>query len=210
MRKTNAFLILTIIAIMIGSVVLFLDNSQSLVDHYHMHDNDLHGAQIHANHIKYESVEELMDNVELVIIVNYFGKSENVAVQQENENEHALPIVMGYTISEVRINKVIKANESKDHKEKELINIVEPNFYIEENGNKTEYTWEGYTNLEDNGRCVLFLNWSEDKQLYEVHSLYHGKINIDGKDKAEEALAHHNPQFDKLRKEAMGLFKNSN
>ena len=148
-----------------------------------------------ANHIIFDNIDDLIKHAELIIIAKLdtnLKDAESVTISEgeivETDFSSAKSIFVKnkdgiqmdlYTISPVKIQKVIKGNfEGKE------IKVLEP--YAITNSN-VKYIYEGYSEMKKGDKYILFLAKAYGyDDVYSVVSLDQGKFNVDGLDKEEQ------------------------
>jgi hypothetical protein len=165
-----------------------------LVGGYFVADKNIVQAQsAEAYYISYENVADRVQNADMIIEATLAGTPQNFVVNDKDG------FISGYTLSNIQINKVFKGNAK--FSAGQSINIREP-YFVVENGlmpGKTELTMEDYTKMQQDSRYILFLQWNEANNVYDISSLHEGKFNIDGKDVKEVEKSTHNVQYKKLK-----------
>lgn len=150
----------------------------------------------------YDSVDDLMKDVSLVVEVTVTSHSKQIDLNNEYHDS--------YTLTDVRIDKIIKDAGSKTATGQH-VTVIEPVFIVD-NGvipGKTLMSMDEYTKLVPGAKYLLFLNWSEQRNAYWIHALYQGKINLDGKDQNEKELYLHHAEFKKLKVSVTNKLKQS-
>ncbi|MVP00557.1 hypothetical protein [Paenibacillus lutrae] len=169
---------------------------------YYIADQRVIGEETGAvyNHEVYEDVDKLISDVSLVVEV--IPTSTNKEIVKEKE------YVDSYTLTDVKVNKVLK-NSTDKAEVPQILPVIE-RFFTVDNGIKpgrTKIIADEYTPLIPGNRYILFLNWSEEKQAYWIHALNQGKINMDGHDEKEKNEAARNERFKNLQESAFSKFK---
>lgn len=159
-------------------------------------DNRITGRSISTQYdvATYENVDDLAKDTTLIVEATATGDTKEINYKGAGD----LPD--GYTLHGVKITKIIKDTTGKGEKIGNTIQLVEP-IRTMDNGlmqGKTLLLAEDYTPVKENAKYIFFLNWSDTRNAYWIHALYHGKINIDGKDTEEQNMVTHHAGFKKL------------
>ncbi|WP_426449621.1 hypothetical protein ACP26L_31870 [Paenibacillus sp. S-38] len=167
-------------------------------------DNKVTGKEHNVSYdmITYDDIDQLSKDTSLIVEVNV---TKNII---EKQITTAGNYQETYMQREVKINKVYK-NEANKTLNK-VINIIEPFHYVD-NGvipGKTLVSAEKYEPLKENSKYVLFLNWSEERQAYWIHSVYYGKVNLDDTDEFQKTLYANDEKYKKVVEGVRSKFKN--
>lgn len=156
-----------------------------------------------ANHLIFETVEELYSDSDLVVVGEVLKNKVNYAGQISNESLKVSNPFDGFTLTNIKVSKILKADAERlvevDNKN---VNVLEP-LFIRDN---TVFTFEDYTELVEGANYILFLKYSEEHKAYWVNTLYQGKYNIDNKDKKEKSLEFNNQHFKELKDQVINKY----
>lgn len=123
---------------------------------------------------KFQTIDQLEQYSDLVVIATFTGEREMYVRNDENGN----PLVK-LSKSTVEIEKVLKGDAQKKGK----ITVFEDS-YIADNGHYI--TTEHYKWMNKDGKYLLFLYSQPLNDTYVITSLYQGKYDLSLKDKAKE------------------------
>lgn len=163
-----------------------------------IHTNNLDSIEAKANHIIFETVEELYNDSDLIVVGEVLEDKVNYAAEYNSDTIMLSDPFVGFTSTNIKINKVIKADAVRQEEyNKKNVNVLEP-LFIRDN---TLFTYEDYTELVEGAKYILFLKYSEKHKAYWGNSIYQGKYNIDNKDIKEKGLEIQNQHYKDLKSE---------
>ncbi|MEC0180655.1 hypothetical protein P4H61_03980 [Paenibacillus peoriae] len=131
---------------------------------------------LEASYIDYKTVSELDSNAELIVI--------GTPLQEFDDRQHIVTsfedgtIQDFYTLTNIKIDKVIKSPEGTALNVEEPLSIVEPISYIDDAGGKKKIAYEDYTELKQNEKNIIFLKKNTQGQ-YSVINMDLGKFAIE-------------------------------
>jgi len=129
---------------------------------------------IDANYVSYGNVDQLDQGADLIIIgtpTKSFEDREHVATYFDDGILQDF-----YTLTEIKIDRVIKSPE--DFKQSDSLTIIEPIGYVEDEDEKTKITYEGYTELPEGQKSIIFLKKNTFGQ-YGVINMDLGKFSLE-------------------------------
>ncbi|WP_342415163.1 hypothetical protein NST83_18040 [Paenibacillus sp. FSL R10-2782] len=130
---------------------------------------------LEASYIDYKTVSELDSNAELIVI--------GTPLQEFDDRQHIVTsfddgtIQDFYTLTNIKIDKVIKSPEGAALNVEEPLSIVEPISYIDDAEGKKKIAYEDYTELKQNEKSIIFLKKNTQGQ-YSVINMDLGKFAI--------------------------------
>ncbi len=223
----KGFIVVTLI-LMTNSLLFSCQGSQSkinLVQNSSTNSNYKLPIQFNpANHMIYETNEELEKDSDLIIVGKIktdFEQSQPIVVEQKKAGTEKLResqsvvvkdkigIVDYYTITPVDVKKVVKGSFSEKQ-----VKVIEAGAVVEEAG-KTKYIMarENFSPLQKNSKYLLFLKKIDPStypnlaDVYSIISINQGKFNADGTDKKELDVEGKNDRYKKLKESTLEKFK---
>ncbi len=163
-----------------------------------------------VNYPIYNSIEELEYDSDFIVIGTPISNQNHAIIDEYGIIEE------GYTITDLKVNKVVSKNKSKEIPKK--ISVVEPYFNYDLSleqklvllaGNQL-ITREGYKPMIQNGKYLLFLRFIEEEDKYIISGLYQGSYLINEYNEGhheEHSEEHEHDHYNKLKKLALDKFK---
>lgn len=188
MNKKITFSILT--GLLLACIVFFVIDKNFITETSH-HD---------LGYVKYDNLEDLEKDVDLIIIGQKKGESSVKTTQQDEFSD-------SWVYTDIKINKVIKNESGKELKTGDLINVREPFQIVDKAIGKEKIFYADYTEIQPNSKYILMLNWNEKENNFDVHALEQGKYNIDEKDGKEKNKYNENKGYGKLKNELKTKYK---
>lgn len=141
-------------------------------------------AEISANFMSFENIDDLYNDSDLVVKAVATEKSSNILNKVDG-------FTSGYTLTDIKIDKVIKGDKNlKDT----VFQVGEPTYTVD-NGilpGITRLSYEEYTPMKSGSQYILFIKKSGS--INWVNSLYQGKFNISNSDAEEKNIQNKNYQ----------------
>ncbi|MGG1618981.1 hypothetical protein ACIFQM_21000 [Paenibacillus sp. NRS-1782] len=131
---------------------------------------------LEASYIDYKTVSELDSNAELIVIgspLQEFDDRQHIVTSFDDGTIQDL-----YTLTNIKIEKVIKSPEGAALNVEEPLSIVEPISYIDDAEGKKKIAYEDYTELKQNEKSIIFLKKNTQGQ-YSVINMDLGKFTIE-------------------------------
>ena len=160
----------TIIVLFFSIVVLVCTAFSTLSQR----NTSMETISLEAHYITYESAEEL-DKADLILI--------GTPIADFTEREHKTSYYSDgsledfYTLTEVKINKIIKSPKDFDLDDSNNLAIIEPVGIVEINGDK-KITIDEYKEMEKGESYIIFLNKNVNGE-YSVINNDFGKFRLD-------------------------------
>jgi hypothetical protein len=169
MLKKTAIVLIGI-TVLFGSIYFINKNEGSQVE----------SVSMSSKHEGFSSLEELEQDSEIIII----GKKESSEnfVDKVSEGPEKGTINIFYTLSDVKVSKVLKNTTDKEIN-KSLTVLERGAFDTNVLGKKQYIHVEGYELMKENKKYLLFLRESEsDPSQYIIKGVYYGKIPLETND----------------------------
>ncbi|WP_226000972.1 hypothetical protein [Paenibacillus sp. BJ-4] len=160
---------------------------------------------LEASYIDYKTVSELDSNAELIVIgtpLQGFDDRQHIVTSFDDGTLQDF-----YTLTNIKIDKVIKSPEGSSLNLDEPLSIVEPISYIDDAGGKKKIAFEDYTELKQNEKSIIFLKKNTQGQ-YSVINMDLGKFAIEPTSQSPNSSAEKqdsNEQFREFVLEKYGL-----
>lgn len=156
---------------------------------------------LHASYIDYETVNALDSDAELIVIGTPLKNFDNREHVVTNFDDGAVQDF--YTLTDIKVDKIIKAPESSTLKTDEDLTIIEPISYIESDQGKRKITYEDYTELKQNEKSIIFLK-QNTQGVYSVINMDLGKFPLSDTSEISRSLTseEHNSK-EEFRKEVL-------
>lgn len=157
--------------------------------------------EVHSNYVEFNDVNSLEEFADLIIIGSPAKpfEEDNPVVTYNKEGRYE----DFYTISDVKVKKVLKGEYSKD-----TVPVLQSAAITTSLSGKEKIFMisDDFSVMEKNKKYLLFLK-KTDNNNYSIISVNQGKFNIDDQDKNEKELSSHNEQYGKLKKEVIEQYK---
>lgn len=177
MKVLNIHFSKRVLTIIIGLLIVAMFSTW-----YFIADQKIETASYTGIIIGYDTIDELKAASDLVVVAVPTGFKRNVVFGKGMDSK-------GWTLSEIKVDKIIKADPNPKQDVKEGMNIIirEPYYIVDKviEPGKFKIKIEDYTELISNLRYVLFLKWDERSGTYAIYTAHQGKYNIDGRDTEE-------------------------
>ncbi|WP_025715954.1 hypothetical protein [Paenibacillus sp. 1-18] len=160
---------------------------------------------LEASYIDYKTVSELDSNAELIVIgtpLQGFDDRQHIVTSFDDGTLQDF-----YTLTNIKMDKVIKSPEGSSLNLDEPLSIVEPISYIDDAGGKKKIAYEDYTELKQNEKSIIFLKKNTQGQ-YSVINMDLGKFAIEPTSQSPNSSAEKqdsNEQFRESVLEKYGL-----
>ncbi|MRX74370.1 hypothetical protein GJU40_19815 [Bacillus lacus] len=168
-------------------------------------EKDYKTISVDGKYKVYKDVNELVEDTELILLgspTEDFSKRKHVEVINEldNSTEDA------YTLTNFKVDRVIKSPSSEVFNKNNIIEFVEPVGLMQDSNKiKVKVVLEEYSELKEGSKYIIFLK----KNAYGKYSLIFnnlGKYNIDNTDPTDMGLNNHNKEKkDRFKKEIIKL-----
>lgn len=145
--------------------------------------NSISVINIDSNYITYENIDKLDQSADLILIgtpITDFSNREHKTTYY-----HSGDIQDFYTLSEIKIDKIIKQSYDSDLEESQTITIIEPVSLIQTLEGKIKLVDNNYQELNKGSKYVIFLK----ENTFGTYSIINndlGKFNIDSTDPKDE------------------------
>ncbi|MFD2168703.1 hypothetical protein [Tumebacillus lipolyticus] len=160
-------LLIVAAALVIGSVGYYSMKKEQNYENFGV-------ATTSASFEHHESVDELADEAELIVLGSFTGKRENF-VAKDGKGDYISTI----SKSVVKIDKVIKGDKKKNS----TIEVFEDCYLTD---NQRYIATEGYKWMNEDGKYLLFLTPGTSDNTYVIVGIYEGKFDLTRKDRAKE------------------------
>lgn len=158
--------------ILVAFVTLFLTSTHA----FRSSELTIPKISLEATYVEYGTVDALDSDAELIVIgtpLKDFDDRQHIVTTFDDGN-----IQDFYTLTEIKINKVIKAPEAATLAVDDSLTIIEPISYIENVEGKKKITYEDYTELKQNQKSIIFLKKNTQGQ-YSIINMDLGKFSLD-------------------------------
>ncbi|MFM9282164.1 hypothetical protein [Paenibacillus jiagnxiensis] len=141
-----------------------------------MENNAIPEVSVSANYIAYETVDRLDSGAELIVVGS--------ASQEFDDRKHMATyfedgtIQDFYTLTDIKVDKVIKAPEESNISPGDSLTIIEPISYVEDSTGIKKITTEDYSELEKDEKNIIFLQENAYGQ-YSVINMELGKFSLE-------------------------------
>lgn len=125
---------------------------------------------------EYSNLKDLSKDCDLIIYGTKKDEGEPQIINDENGN-----LLAGYTLSNIRVDKIINKNKSIDVKKNDTVAVLENEFY--DKTDNTNYHIAGYCKMTNEKSYLIFLRYSEDDKWYIPTGVLYGKIPFDKNEK---------------------------
>jgi hypothetical protein len=148
----------------------------------------------------FSNVDDRIEATQLIIEATLVGEPENILDYKDEFRS-------GYTLSNVKINRMLKDTSGK-LEIGDVIQIQEPYYIVDRRfkPGKLEIGYGDYTKIEKSKSYILFLNWHKGLNIYGISSLHEGKYNLDSLDKLELEKSSRNENYGNLKREVLKLY----
>lgn len=199
----NKFLKLGVISIAVIAVTVTL----GLTALKGQANNDLKVITVQKDHLVYDSVKELADDVDLIIL----GEPINDITQDEGvinyyTGAHANPerksISSFFTLRDIKVHKVLKGSVPDD-----MMKIGEGVAIVEGTNGKELLISSDYSMAQKGNKYLFFLKKGYTGDYF-IMATNQGKFNVDGKDAGEiqKYKEETDPQIFRLKKEVLETY----
>lgn len=156
-------------------------------------EKDYKTISVDGKYKTYKEVKDLVQDTELILLgspTEDFSKRKHVEVVNEldNSTEDA------YTLTNFKIDRVIKSPSEEIFNKDDIIEFVEPVGLMQDsNRNKIKVVLDEYSELKKGSKYIIFLK----KNAYGKYSLIFnnlGKYNVDNTDSTDMGLNNHNKE----------------
>ncbi|OPY57826.1 MAG: hypothetical protein A4E55_01367 [Pelotomaculum sp. PtaU1.Bin035] len=154
--------------------------------------------KVYGDHLLYANANELEEDADLIIVghTQKDFKEFPATINYNNDGRYS----DYYTVTDVRITKVIKGEYSKD-----TIPVTQ-RAALDKNKNILIIN-EDCTIMERGKPYLLFLKKIDLKDTYGIMSIDQGKFNIDNTDTKEKEIGQSNIQYKNLKEDVLEKFK---
>lgn len=149
----------------------------------------------------YESVHELVDDSDLIVIGNPKAKKNHIVIIDDGIVEE------GYTITDFKINKVVSADDIDEKAHLNDIIVVEPYYYYDDPIGQSLISIEGYAPMRMKGKYILFLQSNREGDMYLINGVYQGKHNINAQNSERDIFKDHANSIH-LREDVLSKYEN--
>ncbi|KOS63521.1 hypothetical protein FJQ98_09025 [Lysinibacillus agricola] len=167
--SSKRIITLTVVIIIIFLSLLLLMNKKKTIPE----------VQVDANEITFETPEELDAAADLIIIASpskeFMDREHKVTFFDDGTIQDY------YTLTEVQVDKVIKAPNNFHLSKNNAISIIEPVEIVERNTGKRKLVTNRYKELKEKSSYILFLKQNSMGQYALINNNL-GKFNLDNKD----------------------------
>ncbi|BCG57094.1 hypothetical protein [Paenibacillus sp. URB8-2] len=159
---------------------------------------------INASYVKFETVSELDSSAELIIV--------GTPTQDFDERKHVVTTFDDgtlqdfYTITDVKVDQVIKAPKDSSLANGDSLSIIEPISYIEDGAGKKKISFEDYTELKQSEKNIIFLKKNTQGQ-YSIINMDLGKFSLNSSAKSFSASSEEQIVKDGFRKQVLEKYK---
>lgn len=191
---------------MFGKIVMAL--TASLVAGYVYLDNQVEVRNSHASVTVYESVKDLEEDADLIIIGEATNKTENY-IRYHEDGE-----IDDYSTKRmVKVEKIFKNQLNEKIAVGDEVEVWEPSIIVKDDViGKQQRTIEGYRLMQNKKKYVLFLKKNTYFNNLAPLGVIQGKFPLDEARKSlhsvyKDEFQHYNfPEFDKLQKEVSSKY----
>lgn len=174
--SSKRIIILTVVTLIILLSLFLIMNKKKMTPVAQEDTNEIPVVQVDANEITFETPEELDAAADLIIIASpsdeFMDREHKVSYFDDGTIQDY------YTLTEVQIDKVIKAPSDFNLSNNNTISIVEPVGIVERSVGKRKLVTNHYEELKEKSSYLLFLQQNSMGQ-YAIINNNLGKFNLD-------------------------------
>lgn len=153
-----------------------------------LNKNIINEMEIHGLHVGYRTLDNLDKEAELIVVgspIRDFKERNHVTTYINNTEV----VNTFYTITELKVNKIIKSPEDFSLNKSKTIQIIEPIGLMETSEGLVKYYMNSYREMKKDSKYVIFLKKNTQGTYYGVINLNMGKFNIDNTDSDDNGKA---------------------
>lgn len=188
-KKLVKLVLSALMIVLIGGVIFKYSYTNSTEMQVQGLNKDIvNEVDVYGMHVGYLTLDDLDKSAELIVLASPVAdfKDRNHVVKYTNNKK-----VIGdfYTITDLKITKVIKSPDDFSLNKAKTIQIIEPIGMIETSKGLSKYLINGYREMKKNSKYIVFLKKNTQGTYYGVINADKGKYNIDNTDTEDNGKA---------------------